>query len=150
MNPLVQKHVSDFFRDITSLGGIWVYLLFTLFVHLLIGKEVAQELLFTLLGTYVIAVLIRLVYFKERPNHEQHTTVFQRIDASAFPSIHAARVSGAAYLLVVFLPQVKILSVCVAILICLSRLYLRKHDIIDVGAGALLGTGIAYGIHAFL
>ncbi len=150
MNPLVQKHVTNFFRDITSMGGIWVYLLFSLFIYLLVGKEVAQELVLTLVVTYVIAVLVRLVYFKERPSHEQHTTLLQRIDASAFPSIHAARASGAAFLIAVFLPQVKVLGVCVAVLICLSRVYLRKHDWIDVGVGALMGVGVAYGVYVFV
>lgn len=139
MSYLFEKHLDAFFRDITSLGGLWVYLLFTAFAYLALSQTLGQQLVISLALIYAAAITIRSIYFKERPNHERHRSYFERIDASSFPSIHSARITGVAYLLRLYTPEVFGLAIIVAALICISRIYLGKHDFWDILAGAALG-----------
>lgn len=139
MRYLLEKHVDAFFRDITGLGGLWVYLLFTTFSYFALSQTLGKQLVITLALIYTVAITIRTFYFKERPNHERHKTYFEKIDASSFPSIHAARVTGIAYLLRLYLPEIFLLATVVTALICISRVYLGKHDLWDVLAGVTLG-----------
>lgn len=139
MHSLFEKHINEFFRDITSIGGLWLYLILILFTFLTAGQLPAVQLLTALIAIYVVAVIIRLIYFKDRPTHEPHTTILERIDASSFPSIHSARATTLAYLLSKQLPEATILLTGIAALVCVSRIYLRKHYLTDVVGGVALG-----------
>ncbi len=116
-----------------------MYLLFTGFSFFLVGKYFAMQLIAALVIIYIAAVGIRTLYFKDRPSHEPHKNFFERIDASSFPSIHAARASAVAYLVASWAPETTIIAVLVAILVCASRLYLRKHFVIDILGGIAIG-----------
>ncbi len=139
MHSLLEKHINEFFRDITSIGGLWSYLILILFAFLMAGQMPAVQLSAALIIIYVIAIIIRLVHFKDRPVHELHTTILERVDASSFPSIHAARATALAHLLSRQLPEATILLTGIAVLVCASRIYLRKHYIVDVAGGVALG-----------
>ncbi len=105
-----------------------------------------MKLLFGAAASYLIAGIIRIVYFKDRPNKESHSNFIERIDASSFPSIHAFRVS---YILIVFSHAFQNLTATIliftsAFLVCVSRIYLRKHDYVDVLGGIVLGIVQGY------
>ncbi|MBI4148737.1 phosphatase PAP2 family protein [Candidatus Woesearchaeota archaeon] len=143
MHSLVEKHVNDFFRDITGFGGLWGYLTFVVLTYVMVGTYFAAQLVVALVIIYASAVIIRLLYFKDRPNHERHKSVLERVDASSFPSIHAARITSMAYLFARQVPELVIPSVLLSLLVCASRVYLRKHFVIDVIGGIVLGVLVA-------
>jgi len=136
--------MKKFFEEITFFGGIAFYL-FVIILLLIFQKYIfALRLFLGLMIIYFITFIIRLSYFKDRPEKITHTNFLERIDASSFPSIHAARITCLflffLFSLFFFLPiAVKILMGVVLLLTIYSRLYLSKHDFIDVLAGIILG-----------
>ncbi|MEK6905855.1 MAG: phosphatase PAP2 family protein [Nanoarchaeota archaeon] len=139
MQKTIQKQLNDFFRDITAIGGLVASLL-------LILLFVSSQLLMPLVaGSLIIAsiiILIRIFYFKDRPKKEMHTNFVERIDASSFPSMHTARIFFLAILFSVYFANryLTILCIIIAVLVSYSRIYLKKHDWIDVLGGVAVGV----------
>lgn len=142
MNKIVQKQLHEFFRDVTALGGFAASLLIILLF-------ISSSLLFPLVAgsviTAVLVIIIRIFYFKPRPKKEEYTSFLEKIDASAFPSLHATRMVFLALLFGVHYANayLTVLFTTVAALVSYSRIYLKKHDWWDVGGGIIVGI-IAY------
>ena len=130
------------FRDITSLGS------FSLFVFLLLIVLAFQEialfykLLFGLVFTLLVIIIIRSFNFRNRPRKEKYSNFAERINASSFPSLHAARVVFITLAFISFSNQIyaTILLAIAAIVIMYSRFYLKKHDLWDIAGGIVLGV----------
>ncbi len=138
MKQTLQKHIHEFFRDITAMGGlaasILLILLFAfspLLVPLIVGSIITAS----------AVILIRIFYFKNRPKKETYANFWQRIDASSFPSLHTARIVFLAMIFSVHFANqyLTILCTIVAALVSYSRIYLNKHDWVDVLGGVVLG-----------
>ncbi len=136
--------MKKFFEEITFFGGIAFY--FFVIILLLVFKVYisALKLFLGLMIIYLVSFLIRLFYFKERPKKVEHNNFLEKIDASSFPSIHAARITCLFFFFLFssffFLPlTVKILMGIVLLITIYSRVYLSKHDFIDILAGIILG-----------
>ncbi len=141
-----KKFIDEFFRDITSLGGIYVYGIIALVLFIVGQNKLFFQMLFGAFFSYIIAGAIRLIYFKHRPSKQQFTNIIERIDASSFPSIHAARAS---FLVIIFSSALNsiignIFLFIVGIFICYSRIYLKKHDYADIFGGIIFGILLAY------
>ena len=139
MQKTLQKQLNDFFRDITAMGGLVASLLLIL---LFVSSQLFAPLV---AGSSLIAsiiILIRVFYFKDRPNKEMHTNFVERIDASSFPSMHTARIFFLSILFSVYFANLYLTVLCtiIAVLVSYSRIYLRKHDWIDVLGGAVVGV----------
>jgi membrane-associated phospholipid phosphatase len=90
-----------------------------------------------------ICIFIKLAYFKERPNRQKFSNIIERLDASGFPSVHAARSVFVYLYLAVFaglLERIVLIGIIAAIGI--SRLLLKKHYLVDVLAGYALGISL--------
>ena len=89
-----------------------------------------------------IVILIRIFYFKNRPKKETHTNFWERVDASSFPSLHTARIVFLALLFSTYFDNLHLTILCTitAALVSYSRIYLQKHDWIDVFAGVVVGA----------
>ena len=101
---------------------------------------------------YFVTVIIRLVYFKNRPDKFAYNNIIEKIDAASFPSLHAAR-TGFLTVFFVYYFNNMIISVILAVLalgVLYSRVYLRKHDIRDVLAGAVLGVFVHFAVNFIL
>ncbi len=137
----MKKFLDLFFRDMTSLGGMFFYGLVVGGFFFLGDYDMVKRLLWVFIIITAISVIIRSVYFKDRPKKQKHSSFLERLDASSFPSIHAARSvslaiilgrASEAHLFFIF-------AIIVAAIICFSRHYLNKHDSIDIVAGIILG-----------
>lgn len=148
MNQIFQKQLHEFFRDITAMGGFAASLLIIL---LFISSPLLIPLLVGSALTAGIIVLIRIFYFKPRPKKEDYANLLEKIDASSFPSLHAARIVFLTILFSVHFANqyLTILCTIVAILVAYSRIYLQKHDWIDVIGGIVVGV-VAYFITSSL
>lgn len=70
--------------------------------------------------------------------------------SSSFPSGHATTAFAAAVAVAVLMPRFRVAAVALAFVVALSRVYLGVHFVLDVLAGAVLGTliGLAVGLAA--
>ncbi|MBS3168584.1 phosphatase PAP2 family protein [Candidatus Woesearchaeota archaeon] len=127
-------------QDLSSFGS-FVFFLFLIIVSVFFDLYLSLFLLIGLIIILLIALFIRTFYFKSRPNHEAYRNFIEKIDASSFPSVHAARVLFLAILFSLYFNKIllTILFFLLAFGTCWSRIYLKKHDIYDVIGGIFLG-----------
>jgi membrane-associated phospholipid phosphatase len=143
------KRISDVvFQDISSLGGMVFYLV-VMAMMLVFDWMVFLELLLGLVILVLITVVARLAYFKHRPRRMSFRNLVQRIDASSFPSLHAARIVLLAFTLhfVFNNAVVDVLLGIAAVLVCYSRHRLKRHFTVDILSGAALGLIVAAAVH---
>ena len=140
MRKTIHKLINEFFRDVTAIGGLAASVLLTL---LFISSPLLIPLIAGSVITAAIVVLIRIFYFKNRPKKETYTNFWERIDASSFPSLHTARIVFLAMLFSIHFANqyLAILCTITAVLVSYSRIYLQKHDWIDILAGIVVGVG---------
>ena len=138
------KNVSEVvFRDISALGSAVFYWFLALLLLSTGYVTIFIFLAFFFVVIYLLVATIRFFFFKERPHKELYSNIFEKIDASSFPSVHAARSVFLAFVLHMLFGSTLVFSVLVfgaAFLVCVSRVILHKHDIIDVLGGAVLGV----------
>lgn len=140
-----KKYEELFFRDITSLGGMFVYGIIILFLLTLDSFHLALQLIVALVMISVLTIIIRSLYFRPRPKQEAYSNFLEKIDASSFPSIHAARAWALALIIGKATSQMTfILLATLAVFVCFSRIALKKHHFSDVVVGSILGIAIAW------
>ena len=138
--PLAKK----LFRIVTVLGNDITYVLLFFVLWYILGTGLAVKFIIADLITLAILFSVRAVYFKPRPQPKPYKAWWQKLDASSFPSAHAARSTLLAYFLSIsFTPLLIPLWTVIAAVICYSRIYLKKHDWNDIAGGIILGLIIA-------
>src|SRR3989344_4854621 len=148
MHKMLQKQINEFFRDVTAMGGLAASLLIIL---LFMTSPLLVPLIAGSMLTAAFVLIIRIFYFKPRPKKEEFTNFWQKIDASSFPSLHTARIVFLAILFSVYFSNLysTVLFTVTAALVSYSRVYLQKHDWIDIVGGIALGIA-AYFIVAII
>ncbi|MBI2627671.1 phosphatase PAP2 family protein [Candidatus Nomurabacteria bacterium] len=145
---MLQKQINEFLRDVTAMGGLAASLLIIL---LFMTSPLLVPLIAGSMLTAAFVLIIRIFYFKPRPKKEEFTNFWQKIDASSFPSLHTARIVFLAILFSVYFSNLysTALFTVTAALVSYSRIYLQKHDWIDIVGGIVLGIA-AYFIVAII
>ena len=143
--------VKTIFKDVTALGGPTLYLLTTIIAFFLNLNRLALLLILGFVISLLIVILVRSFYFKERPKKREHSNWLEKIDASAFPSLHSARIVLLSAIFIEFFSNnfITITLIITSLLVCYSRIYLKKHDWMDVGAGIVLGLIIYFPLTSF-
>ncbi len=145
-----QKH--DIMRDISALGSLIFYILLMILFFALNDYTPLEKLFVGIILMYLVTIITRLVYFKNRPDKFAYHNVIEKIDAASFPSLHAARTGFLSVFFVYYFNNM-LISVILAVLalgILFSRVYLRKHDFKDVLAGAVLGVLAYFAVNLIL
>jgi len=140
----------EWVHDITSIGSLPFYGI--VMAIILFNSEIVLtlRLLICLVLLYAVASSIRFLFFKTRPEDKGKKTrqmnLFEKIDASSFPSIHSARTAVLSILLYTKIPTTLGLLISLGILssVMVSRIILRKHYTIDVIGGSILGLLTGY------
>ena len=150
-SEFTQRQKSDFFRDITSFASLWWYLLIALVFFVNKNYDIFIKLVIGLLIIYFIAILIRTFYFKPRPKKYSYNSYIEKLDASSFPSLHSSRAVFMSIILMKFFNNFALsaLLAVLTIIIAYSRIQLKKHDLMDVLAGVVVGT-VVYSIANFI
>ena len=128
------------FKQITDLGGLIPYCFFILIFLILGYDDIFLRLLISIIAIMIIAVAIKIFYFKKRPNKQKRSgNIVEKIDASSFPSIHSMRTISLVFWLSIFFDNIILTSYIsvVGLLVIYSRIYLRKHYWSDVIFGML-------------
>ena len=137
----IQKQLADFWRDITSLGSTLLYFIIVLPLFFTGKIQTATKLTAGYILIYIIAGAIKIIYFKNRPKKENYTNFVEKIDASAFPSIHSARATlmAAEISKLIDGPIATSFLFITAGLVCYSRIAIKKHYWTDIIGGIILG-----------
>lgn len=145
ISNLVSRQKNDLVRDVTALGSLFFYILIMIFFLLFKNYEPFNRLLLGLVIIYPITILFRTYLFKNRPKKIKYDSYIEKLDASSFPSLHAARTGFMALVLSNFFNNltILILLILLAFAIAYSRIYLKKHDFKDILGGLVLGI-LAY------
>ncbi len=144
MKEIINKILNICFKQITELGGLIFYLVILGFCLVLNQIELFIKLFLSIVIVTIISVLIKLLYFKDRPKKQKKTNLFERLDASSFPSIHSMRIFSLAFWFSLFFNNIFFtISVSIlALVIMYSRIYLKKHYLIDVIFGVIFSAFI--------
>ena len=132
--------------SVLGLGGLVFYLALCVFLFLTGAYSVLNQLLITLVLLYIAVPLLRFLFFKERPKKQTYSNFFEKIDAGSFPSMHASRSFALLFVFHRYFNNTMISLVLLisALLICYSRLYFKKHDLIDIIGGIVVGSVTGY------
>jgi undecaprenyl-diphosphatase len=138
---MLNKVSEMIFKDLSTLGGSIFYAIVLLLVLVLGELELFVNLLIGFFFSLLVVVLIRTFYFKNRPKKQRYKNYLERIDASSFPSWHAARAIFLASMFSYFFINKYATGALIltALAVSYSRIYLKKHDWIDILGGLVLG-----------
>ena len=148
---IIQKYTYQFFRDISTLGGIFFYGFILIFLLIINQFALFKKLFLALIIIYFFSIILRYLFFKERPVKEKYTNLIEKIDSSSFPSLHAGRAtlySLFAYFNLEF--KLFIFILILSLIILYSRIYLKKHYYKDILVGVLIGILSFYLTNNFL
>lgn len=132
-------------KSLSELGSIYGYLFLMFMVYSFGNSRLFLMLLSSLVLSYIIAVTIRVIYFKDRPSKEKYNNILEKIDASSFPSIHAMRSSIVFALFTLYFNDVflAVMFFITSLMISISRYKIKKHYWLDIIIGYLIGLIIA-------
>jgi len=144
-SEFLQRQKDDLIREVSALGSLFFYILVIAVFFILGNREMFVKLLAGLAIMYAITILLRTVYFKERPNRYNYNSYIEKLDAASFPSLHASRAAFMGSVLINYFNSnlMSLVLVIVVLAIIYSRIPLKKHDWKDVSAGVVVGV-LAY------
>lgn len=145
-SSLRKMKTAEYIHDLTALGNPFLLLLVTLMA---LSNHPQFDIFFLPLvtGFFVNEIVcsgIKYFWHKPRPNGQKYTGGLEKIDAGSFPSIHASRISFV-YLSLGIMHHwignswVMLMSILVILIVGYSRIFLKKHFLIDVLAGYCFG-----------
>lgn len=135
---------EEVLRDTTALGGIALYGFVAVLFLLLGNATVFQQLLIGIVLLYALVAVIRLVFFRRRPDRQRYTGFFTKIDAGSFPSMHSARATVLALVLSQAFknPLVCALLALSVLAVVATRVMLKRHYVSDVVGGIIVGLAV--------
>ncbi|HLD39084.1 MAG TPA: phosphatase PAP2 family protein [archaeon] len=128
-------------RDTSAYGGFPFYGMMIIAFFLLGELDFTYNLVVSLITVTIVVALVRLAYFKPRPGMKRKTyaTLYERIDNSSFPSIHAARAVMISMALFSKFSALLPLLTLMTILVLMTRIYFKRHDATDLTVGVIIG-----------
>jgi len=110
------------------------------------AREVQVNLLFGLIYDVMIIAFVKAVTRRNRPTGRDHADMFMTrgVDKFSFPAGHASRAIWVALFFTQWAtPDMNFLFKTIISIwagaVCVSRVLLRRHHLLDVGAGVVLG-----------
>ena len=148
----MKQIIDDLMYQATSIGGVIVY---GLIMVLLFGLGFTLESVYLFVGlvlSYLIVFILRNLHFVERPEKRKYTNYLEKIDASSFPSLHGVRTPILVLVLVSITPYLilQLGYLIMGLVVLYSRIYLKKHRVIDVLVGLIIGLIIYFGVTFFV
>jgi undecaprenyl-diphosphatase len=151
INNSHSSQIDDFMILMSMYGREIVWVAVIVFLSIFAGwkgRKIALILIISFLIIMPLNIFFKNFFERPRPTPEsQEIHVSQETDY-AYPSGHASIVTaGAITMLILFRKEKELLLSIVlafeAALVCLSRIYVGDHYLLDVIGGGLLGSGIS-------
>jgi membrane-associated phospholipid phosphatase len=142
--PFIKKKFEEYCRDLTSLANPIILILVLIFFF-----GFSKFLVLGIIGLVInetLGSLIKLLFHKKRPDGQSYNNSIEKIDSGSFPSIHSSRIT-IVYLLIFFntiIIPLKVISIFIILIVGFTRVYLKKHYLVDVIGGYILGCIILY------
>ncbi|HNT29689.1 MAG TPA: phosphatase PAP2 family protein [bacterium] len=93
----------------------------------------------------VVGLGLKMAVKRQRPHADREQILFYlKLDEYAFPSGHAASSFAALPVLAFFAPELTVGLAGLAGVVSISRLYLGRHYVSDIGAGICIGYAIGW------
>ncbi len=139
------------FKQITELGSMTLITVFAVF-FIFLNQGLAIRTILGIAGVVIISYAIKMLFFKNRPIKQSTGTFIEKVDASSFPSVHAARITIIAFWLIIYFNSIylRAFTALIWILVIYSRVYLKKHYWTDVIGGTIIALIINAIIHIIL
>ena len=134
--------INDFFNHISALGSKEITILIPIFFFLINENLLATKIIIGIIIIYVIGIPIRLLYKKERPYKKPRNNVYEIMEANSFPSMHAARSTLLIIILIQYFQyeiKISLFFLVLYVLNLIARLYKKRHYVIDIICGIILG-----------
>ncbi len=146
LTKTIKEVYSVVLKDLSSYGGFPFYGIAVLCAIFLELYGFAVDLIISLIAITMIVAAVRLAYFKPRPGQprKKYTTLYERIDNSSFPSIHAARAVMISFAIYSLAPVLLTVLVLLTVAVLLSRIHFKRHDWKDLLVGIILGIVMGY------
>ncbi|MBT5423429.1 phosphatase PAP2 family protein [archaeon] len=143
---MINKILHLFFEQITVFGGVVFYLFIIFLSFSFKSYNFGTYLIFSLILVMMFGILIKILYFKERPKKQQYSNILEKIDAGSFPSIHTMRITSLVFWFVFFFRNSisSFIVIGVALLVAFSRIFLKKHYFSDVFFGVVFAVIINF------
>jgi len=137
-----RKYILDRFFSSVTLFGTPVFYIIVILLISRINSSFAKILILALFFTEAVCGIIKLAYPKNRPIPRPNKGIFERYDASSFPSIHSARITVLAIMINFFYHDILLLFIGAALVVFVgySRIYLKCHYLKDVAGGIAIGA----------
>jgi membrane-associated phospholipid phosphatase len=131
--------IEIFFKQITELGSLTIIGTLILFMYFF-NTILAIKIFIGVAIVTTISIIVKMLFFCERPKKQPVDTWVHRLDASSFPSIHSARITVLIFWLVIYSSSIVLtfLLFSIGIIVAYSRMYLKKHYFRDVVGGIML------------
>lgn len=138
---MAHKLIESFIDSFSFFGALPFYLFFSFFILFLGNLKLFIWLILGISFSYLFIMIIRLIYYKERPKIVEHKNILERIIASSFPSFHSCAITILSFLVCFYYKSTNliVLFVIISFLVFFNRYHLRKHYLLDIIVGILLG-----------
>ncbi|MBI2144638.1 phosphatase PAP2 family protein [Candidatus Woesearchaeota archaeon] len=138
-----KKRLHLLFSFISLAGTPFFYVPAALLIAFFSRTE-AVRLAALLLVVEALCGILKFVCPKKRPIPLPCKTIYQRYNAGSFPSIHTARIAAMSVLLASAYTGSAAVAAGIfsTIAVGYSRVYLQKHYVTDVLAGAFIGAAL--------
>ncbi len=120
-----------------TLSVVLVIILINILVHS--KYKVIKKLIATIITSVIISNILKLSFTRPRPFGLEKFLPFTNFPDYSFPSGHAFVAFSMLPILNDRYPKLKVLLFALAILVAVARVYLGKHYLSDIAAGAALG-----------
>jgi undecaprenyl-diphosphatase len=153
INQTVSNSLFDFIMPIITDEHNWTIPILTLITFLLFfnkgkGKIVLAIIIISLsINDYFCASILKPYFARLRPSHEFLEYINLLVPKGgkwSLPSNHASNIFALATIIGYFYSKTKFSMYFLAILVCLSRVYVGVHYPFDVITGALIGYSISW------
>ena len=153
INQTVSNSLFDFIMPIITDEHNWtipilILIIFLLFFNKGKGKIVLAIIIISLsINDYFCASILKPYFARLRPSHEFLEYINLLVPKGgkwSLPSNHASNIFALATIIGYFYSKTKFSMYFLAILVCLSRVYVGVHYPFDVITGALIGYSISW------
>ena len=146
----MKKLIGSLIDSFSFFGALPFYLFLSFFIFFSGNEKLFERLIIGIIFCYAVVILIRIVYYKERPRKIEHGNIIEKVIASSFPSFHSCAVTILSLMICLYYKSAYMIALFsfISLLVFFNRYHLRKHYLSDIIAGILTGIIISISIIA--